>query len=316
MDPRDPPPMPPSDPAPPTPPVAPAAASEDIPQFLDALTPVRLRYDTRVTNHGFRDGEARPFQAILQAGTAVLVDRHGVPRNRCSCGNPLTEPSSIDSDAGVDQAEALDLQHLAANPDDAWDDLDANQVVTVEPGDERDPIVVADLQTGQHVEQLPGITYTIEQLQAALPTQDEDHETYESFETCAPGGSPCTGSEPGREEVGIEARGEAPEGAQGGGYALYVSGIVWTDVAVRSQWLDVVRSGDEELSGRIDTPAVDNGGGTYSPGSAGRGPSRTSSPGDGREASTSRPTCSSTSTARAAPPSPRRASAPPGATPA
>jgi len=53
---------------------------------------VVLRYDTRVTNHGFANGVATPYQSVLQAGTAVLVDRFGVPRARCYCGNPLLPP--------------------------------------------------------------------------------------------------------------------------------------------------------------------------------------------------------------------------------
>ncbi|MFF3791987.1 DUF6777 domain-containing protein [Streptomyces sp. NPDC001981] len=64
----------------------------DVPAYLRALTPVQLRLDTRVTNHGFRDGSATSYQAVLQAGTAVLVDDRGVPRVRCACGNPLLEP--------------------------------------------------------------------------------------------------------------------------------------------------------------------------------------------------------------------------------
>ncbi|GGT29823.1 DUF6777 domain-containing protein [Streptomyces purpureus] len=60
--------------------------------YLRGLTPVQLRYDTRVTNHGYRDGRANAYQAVLQAGTAVLVDSRGVPRVRCACGNPLKEP--------------------------------------------------------------------------------------------------------------------------------------------------------------------------------------------------------------------------------
>ncbi|MFE3635392.1 DUF6777 domain-containing protein, partial [Streptomyces sp. NPDC059168] len=63
-----------------------------VPAFLRSLTPVTLRADTRVTNHGYRDGRATGFQAVLQAGTAVLVDGRGVPRARCACGNPLTPP--------------------------------------------------------------------------------------------------------------------------------------------------------------------------------------------------------------------------------
>ncbi|MFF7446344.1 MULTISPECIES: DUF6777 domain-containing protein [unclassified Streptomyces] len=63
-----------------------------VPAYLRSLTPVQLRMDTRVTNHGYRDGRATSYQAVLQAGTAVLVDSRGVPRVRCACGNPLTPP--------------------------------------------------------------------------------------------------------------------------------------------------------------------------------------------------------------------------------
>ncbi|MFE4627461.1 DUF6777 domain-containing protein [Streptomyces mirabilis] len=61
-----------------------------VPAYLRSLTPVQLRMDTRVTNHGYRGGAATDYQAVLQTGTAVLVDGHGVPRVRCACGNPLT----------------------------------------------------------------------------------------------------------------------------------------------------------------------------------------------------------------------------------
>ena len=61
--------------------------------FLTSLTPVSLRTDTAVTNHGFKEGVATPFQTVLQAGTAVLVDPQGLPRVRCYCGNPLGEPN-------------------------------------------------------------------------------------------------------------------------------------------------------------------------------------------------------------------------------
>jgi hypothetical protein len=64
----------------------------DLPAFFDELTPVTLIYDTRVTNHGYRNGLPTPRQSVLQAGTAVLVDSYGVPRARCACGNPLIPP--------------------------------------------------------------------------------------------------------------------------------------------------------------------------------------------------------------------------------
>jgi actin-like ATPase involved in cell morphogenesis len=67
--------------------------------FLGSLTPVTLRTDTAVTNHGFRDGSATAFQSVLQAGTGVLVDAEGLPRVRCYCGNPLGEPDQPTSAA-------------------------------------------------------------------------------------------------------------------------------------------------------------------------------------------------------------------------
>jgi hypothetical protein len=65
--------------------------------YISQLTPIILRVDTRVTNHGFLNGRATSIQAVLQAGTAVLVDRYGVPRVKCNCGNPLTEPVPVSS---------------------------------------------------------------------------------------------------------------------------------------------------------------------------------------------------------------------------
>ena len=66
-----------------------------IDQYINELTSVVLRADTRVTNHGYRNGQPTSFPSVLQAGTAVLVDQYGVPRARCACGNPLTRPSPV-----------------------------------------------------------------------------------------------------------------------------------------------------------------------------------------------------------------------------
>ncbi|MEU7551828.1 DUF6777 domain-containing protein [Streptomyces sp. NPDC044571] len=66
-----------------------------VPEYLRSLTSVTLRKDTRVTNHGYRNGSPTSYQAVLQAGTAVMVDNHGVPRVRCACGNPLGEPKAL-----------------------------------------------------------------------------------------------------------------------------------------------------------------------------------------------------------------------------
>lgn len=63
--------------------------------YIESLTPVVLTRDTRVTNHGFRNGQAFAHPSVLQAGHAVLVDRWGIPRAKCSCGNPLTPPTPL-----------------------------------------------------------------------------------------------------------------------------------------------------------------------------------------------------------------------------
>jgi hypothetical protein len=70
-------------------------ATSEVGSYVDSLTPVLLRSDTRVTNHGFRNGRPTARQTVLQAGTAVMVDNRGVPRVRCACGNPLLPPQAV-----------------------------------------------------------------------------------------------------------------------------------------------------------------------------------------------------------------------------
>nr|WP_237270329.1 DUF6777 domain-containing protein [Streptomyces caniscabiei] len=90
-----------------------------VPAYLRELTPVQLRMDTRVTNHGYRDGAATSYQAVLQAGTAVLVDDRGVPRVRCACGNPLKPPVA--------------LKTTPEPKGDSWPSYRPQNVVVVEP---------------------------------------------------------------------------------------------------------------------------------------------------------------------------------------
>ncbi|MFF1654349.1 DUF6777 domain-containing protein [Streptomyces sp. NPDC058255] len=63
--------------------------TDEIPYYIDHLTPAVLRNDTLVTNHEYKHGKAVPFGALLQAGIAILVDHQGLPAVKCSCGNPL-----------------------------------------------------------------------------------------------------------------------------------------------------------------------------------------------------------------------------------
>ncbi|MDL5199463.1 DUF6777 domain-containing protein [Streptomyces sp. ALI-76-A] len=91
----------------------------EVPGYLRSLTPVQLRMDTRVTNHGYRDGNATAYQAVLQTGTAVLVDGRGVPRVRCACGNPLTTP--------------IAQQTTPRHTGDSWPSYHPSNVVVVTP---------------------------------------------------------------------------------------------------------------------------------------------------------------------------------------
>lgn len=63
---------------------------EQIPSFIQGLTPQILSQDMRITNHGFANGRATTYQSVFQAGTAVLVNQYGYAVVRCLCGNPLT----------------------------------------------------------------------------------------------------------------------------------------------------------------------------------------------------------------------------------
>lgn len=93
--------------------------SEEVGDYIDTLTPVVLLADTLVVNHGFADGRATPRDAVLQKGSAVLVDSQGIPRTRCACGNPLTQPSP--------SATQVDPQGTP------WPGYNPNKVAVVEP---------------------------------------------------------------------------------------------------------------------------------------------------------------------------------------
>ncbi|RZT85985.1 hypothetical protein EV383_2873 [Pseudonocardia sediminis] len=69
----------------------------EIADYVSGLTPVVLRADTLVTNHGYASGRATVMSSVLQAGSAVFVDVYGSPVVRCACGNPLTAPTLLTS---------------------------------------------------------------------------------------------------------------------------------------------------------------------------------------------------------------------------
>lgn len=108
-------------------------APSEVGDYIAGLTPVVLREDTRVTNHGFVDGRANPFEAVLQAGSAVMVDERGVPRVRCACGNPLAEPTGASSaDYSGERWEGFDQDRLVAAADQ---ELESLEVVDVRTGE-------------------------------------------------------------------------------------------------------------------------------------------------------------------------------------
>lgn len=127
-----------------------------IEEYVRGLTPVRLRFDTRVTNHGFRDGQATALQSLLQAGTGVLVDDQGIPRVKCNCGNPLLEPQPLDEVPGDEEDRTLELPFVASNPDDAWEGLDPQNAVSVEAAEQTDAFTLVDLVSGRLFERPVG----------------------------------------------------------------------------------------------------------------------------------------------------------------
>ncbi|MEV2189744.1 DUF6777 domain-containing protein [Streptomyces phaeochromogenes] len=91
--------------------------------YIDDLTPVLLRHDTLVKNHDYKKGKAVAFDALLEAGIAVLVNDQGLPAVKCSCGNPL---QSFDKDP-----EKISVKFEDGNK--KWDGYEKSDVVTVKP---------------------------------------------------------------------------------------------------------------------------------------------------------------------------------------
>jgi hypothetical protein len=114
----------------------------DVPDYIRGLTPVILRVDTRVINHGYSNGRATPHASILQAGTAVLVDNYGVPRARCYCGNPLTPPAPLSSPAYTGPR---------------WQGFSPTTVIVVNQTTIVDNFTLIDVTTGESFTQPPGI---------------------------------------------------------------------------------------------------------------------------------------------------------------
>lgn len=94
-----------------------------IEEHIDGLTPVLLRHDTLVKNHDYKKGKAVAFDALLEAGIAVLVNDQGLPTVKCSCGNPL---QAFDKDPGK-----ISVRFEDGNKE--WAGYEKSAVVTVKP---------------------------------------------------------------------------------------------------------------------------------------------------------------------------------------
>ncbi|WP_282778657.1 MULTISPECIES: DUF6777 domain-containing protein [unclassified Nocardia] len=97
--------------------------------YLAELTPVVLRVDVRVTYHLLRTGRAVSQQAVLEAGTVVLVDVFGVPRLRGISGTPLTRPQVV-------------ADRQVSFTGDEWAGFDPGRVFEVRPADEALTVLV------------------------------------------------------------------------------------------------------------------------------------------------------------------------------
>ena len=78
-----------------------ALTPDQIPTFVRSLTPVVLRADTAVTDHGYEDGTFVSAPAVLAHGTSVFINSYGEPTVKCYNGNPLTRGASSDPRVSV-----------------------------------------------------------------------------------------------------------------------------------------------------------------------------------------------------------------------
>ncbi len=120
---------------------------------IQKMTPVLLRSDTLVTNHGYLEGgDWEPFLALLQAGSAVLVDEYGAPAVRCECGNPLVEPEvngDVVDPGELPEADSPEGQETYKG--EPWEGYTPEKATVVTPSKDRlTEIVATDVDTGEY----------------------------------------------------------------------------------------------------------------------------------------------------------------------
>jgi hypothetical protein len=111
--------------------------------FVATLMPALLRVDTRVTDFQFgSNGKPLPKQSVLQAGTAVMLDRTAFPRVRCQSGDPLAEPRAVPSSPSY------------TGP--SWPTFSPTTIVVVTPAPQPTAIILIDIRTGAVFVRIPG----------------------------------------------------------------------------------------------------------------------------------------------------------------
>jgi Domain of unknown function (DUF6777) len=146
---------------------------EAMAEYVATLTPVILRVDTYVTNHGFAGGRATAYPAVLQAGTAVLVDERGMPVVKCYCGNPLTAPP-----------ERPRRNYVGPT----WPAFSPNRVTTVRPADATmDTFTLVDPKTNEIFDRPSGTAGERDQTRVSPPGPQPSQST-------SPGPQPSTTS--------------------------------------------------------------------------------------------------------------------------
>ncbi|MEJ2861505.1 DUF6777 domain-containing protein [Actinomycetospora flava] len=179
------------------------SSASTISSYVDGLTSVVLRSDTYVTNHGWSGGHVTAWPAVLQAGTAVLVDQHGNLVTRCFCGNPLTAPQSFNTVAYVGPR---------------WYSFTSSSVtvITHQTTQVTNNFTIIDVHTGRGHDRPHGSDGEEDvenrQVQATFP-EDEGTTTGQDPQA---GGQTSDGAQGGATGQEPEAGGETSDGAEGG----------------------------------------------------------------------------------------------------
>jgi hypothetical protein len=132
-------------------------AAADITPYINSLTPAFTRADIRVTDYGLVGDRPVGRQAVMGAGTAVLLDRTGVPRVRCISGNPLGPPRTVPSNAG----------YIGSG----WAGFRPDAAIVVQPASEPlSAFILFDVATGQNFARIPGSVALIDVDKPQAPT--------------------------------------------------------------------------------------------------------------------------------------------------